>query len=172
MATYHGETMVWRYDEQVCLKCEGRRQRDGSHTKTQTYTKPQDARRRRQDKGKPWYATPPPPHPQTSTRFPYRGRQQEAAQGMTSMLQKKTRKRLPRPLYRGNARRRGVLSKTQREKKREETQNTTRKKKKDLRTLFLYRGRKHGGTKGKVRATHRACHAVLLRIYRTSSSAF
>ena len=29
------------------------------------------------------------PHPQTSTRFLYRGRQQEAAQGMTSMLKKK-----------------------------------------------------------------------------------
>ena len=89
---------------------------------------------------------------------------------------KKTRKRLPRPLYRGNATRRGMLSKTQREKKkREETQNTTRKKKtkkKDLRTLFLYRGRKHDGTKGKVGATHHACHAFLLRIYRTSSSAF
>ena len=58
---------------------------------------------------------------------------------------------------------------------REETQNTTRKKKKkkkDLRTLFLNRGSKHDGTKGKVRAMHHACHASLLRIYRTSSSAF
>ena len=77
--------------------------------------------------------------------------------------------------------RRGMLSKTQREKKkkntREETQTTTRKKKKkknkkDLRTLFLNRGRKHDGTKGQVRATHHTCHASLLRIYRTSSSAF
>ena len=148
-------------------------------TKTQTYTKPQDARRRRQDKGKSWYANPPPPHPQTNTRFLYRGRQQEAAQGTTSMLKKKkTRNRLPRPLYRGNAMRRGMLSKTQREKKKKheggDTKHTTQKKKnkKDLRTLFLNRGRKHDGTKGKVRATHHACHASLLRIYRTSSSAF
>ena len=58
-------------------------------TKTQTHTKPQDARRRRRDKRKSWYATPPPPHPQTNTRFLNRGRQQEAAQGTTSMLNKK-----------------------------------------------------------------------------------
>ena len=55
-----------------------------------------------------------------------------------------------------------------------DTKHNTQKKKnkKDLRTLFLNRGRKHEGTKGKVRATHHACHASLLRIYRTSSSAF
>ena len=147
-------------------------------TKTQTHTKPQDARRRRRDKGKSWYATPPPPHSQTNTRFLYMGRQQEAAQGTTSMLKKKkTRNRLPRPLYRGNAMRRGMLSKTQREKKtrgrRHKTQHAKKKKKKkDLRTLFLNRGRKHDGTKGKVRATHHTCHASLLLIYRTSSSAF
>ena len=57
-----------------------------------SYTKPQDARRRRQGKGKTWYATPLPPHPQTSTRFLYRGRQQEAAQGMPSMLKKNKKK--------------------------------------------------------------------------------
>ena len=32
-----------------------------------------DARRQRQDKAETWYETPPPPHPQTSTRFLYRG---------------------------------------------------------------------------------------------------
>ena len=170
MATYHGETMVWRTS---MLKCEGRRQRDGPHTKTQTYTKPQDARRRRQDKGETWYATPPPPHPQTSTRFLYRGRQQEAAQGMTSMLQKKHESAF-HALSLGETQGGEVCYRRRNgKKKREETQNTTRKKKKkDLRTLFLYRGRKHGGTKGEVRTTHRACHAFLLRIYRTSSSAF
>ena len=150
-------------------------------TKTQTHTKPQDARRRRRDKRKSWYATPSPPHPQTNTRFLYRGRQQEAAQGTTSMLKKKkTRNRHPRPLYRGNAMRRGMLSKTQREKKktrgrRHKPQHAKKKKtknKKDLRTLFLNRGRKHDGTKGQVRTTHHTCHASLLRIYRTSSSAF
>ena len=73
--------------------------------------------------------------------------------------------------------RRGMLSKTQREKEKKHegggtNHNTQKKKKKDLRTLFLNRGRKHDGTKGQVRATHHTCHASLLRIYRTSSSAF
>ena len=62
-------------------------------------------------------------------------------------------------------------------RKKEETQGTTRKNnqptpQKDLHTLSLYRGRKHGGTKREVRTTHHACHASLLRVYRTSSSAF
>ena len=74
-----------------------------------------------------------------------------------------------------------MLSKTQREKKKKKnqggdtnrnTQKKKKKKKKDLRTLFLNRGRKHDGTKGQVRAMHHTCHASLLRIYRTSSSAF
>ena len=71
-----------------------------------------------------------------------------------------------------------MLSKTQREKKKGgggDTKHNTQKKtkkKKDLRTLFLCRERKHDGPKEKVRATHYACHAFLLRIYRTSSSAF
>ena len=68
-----------------------------------------------------------------------------------------------------------MLSKTQQKKKNGgDTKHNTQKKtnKKDLRTLFLYRGRKHGGTKGEVRATHHACHAFLLCIYRTSFSAF
>ena len=44
-------------------------------------------------------------------------------------MKKKARKRLPRPLYRGNARQRGVLSKTLQKGKKggEETQSTTRK---------------------------------------------
>ena len=46
-------------------------------------------------KEKQSYETPPPPHPQTSTRFLYRGRQQETAQGMTSMLQKKNNTKAP-----------------------------------------------------------------------------
>ena len=54
-----------------------------------------------------------------------------------------------------------MLSKTQREKKKKheggDTNHNTQKKKKktknkkDLRTLFLNRGRKHDGTKGQVR---------------------
>ena len=43
------------------------------------------------------------------------------------LRKKKTQRRLPRPLYRGNARQRGVLSKTLWKKKKEETQGTTRK---------------------------------------------
>ena len=133
MATYHGETMVWRYDEQVCQKCEGRRQGDGPHTKTQTYTKPQDARRRRQDKGKTWYATPPPPHPQTSTRFLYRERQQEAAQGMTSMLQKKKHESAFHALSIGETQRGEVCYRRRNEKEKKKGGNTkhnTQKKKK------------------------------------------
>ena len=147
-------------------------------TKTQTHTKPQDARRRRRDKGKSWYATPPPPHPQTNTRFLYRGRQQEAAQGTTSMLKKKKHETAFHALSIGETQCGEICYRRRSEERkkntREETQTTTRKKKKkkDLRTLFLNRGRKHDGTKGQVRATHHTCHASLLRIYRTSSSAF
>ena len=43
---------------------------------------------------------------------------------------------------------------------------------KDLHTLSLYRGRKHGGTNREVRNTRHAYHAFLLHVYRTSPSAF
>ena len=153
------------------------------HIVKQDTPKPQDARRRRRDKRKSWYATPSPPHPQTNTRFLYRGRQQEAAQGTTSMLKKKKKHETAiHALSIGETQCGEVCYRRRSEKKkkktREETQTTTRKKKtktknkKDLRTLFLNRGRKHDGTKGQVRTTHHTCHASLLRIYRTSSSAF
>ena len=43
---------------------------------------------------------------------------------------------------------------------------------KDLHTLSLYRGRKHGGTKREVRISRHAYHAFLLYVYRTSSIDF
>ena len=94
------------------------------------------------------------------------------------MKKKKTQRRLPRPLYRGSARQRGVLWKTLRKKKQEKKRRrhkaqhakTTNQPPKDLHTLSLYRGRKHGRKNREVRTTRHACHAFLLHVYRTSYS--
>ena len=63
----------------------------------------------------------------------------------------KTRKRLPRPLYGGNATRRGMLSRTQRKKKRggDTEHNTQKKKKKGPAHALSLQGKKTWWDKGK-----------------------
>ena len=70
-----------------------------------------------------------------------------------------------------------MLSKTLQKRKKKKGHKaqhakTTNQPSKDLHTLSLYRGTKHGGTNRELRILRHAYHAFLLHVYRTSSSAF